>query len=356
MLIKKHPKVFAVRSILACAKKSQLAAMLLAIVTGCATKSEFQPRNPISPGFADPTVIRDENGTWWAYGTNGGGYAVPMLYSENLAEWRFAGSALKTMPDWHPNRFRAGLWAPHITRIGKVYVLYYSLAVWKPKPGEVAPAGIGVATSPTPRGPFTDLGKLFFSEEIGVSTAIDPYLFQEDGKVFLFWGSYRGGIWVIELSADGLELLPGAKPLQIGSRAYEGSWIEKIGDTYWFFGSTGTCCAGAKSTYSVVAARSDNLRGPFTGKTGQRLLDDGGTQILRGDKTVVGPGHIALTRDDDGKYWILYHAFSPTNQYKNRQLYIDRLRFDNDGWPYVNDGHPSYPKEYREYANALSAN
>ena len=133
MFTKKHPKVFAVRSILACAKKSQLAAMLLAIVTGCATKSEFQPRNPIAPGFADPTVIRDENGTWWAYGTNGGGYAVPMLYSENLAEWRFAGSALKTMPDWHPNRFRAGLWAPHIARIGKVYVLYYSLAVWKPK-------------------------------------------------------------------------------------------------------------------------------------------------------------------------------------------------------------------------------
>ena len=321
----------------------QLAAILgIVMVTGCSRK--FQPQNPVSSiGFADPTVIRDEDGTWWAYATNSGGYAVPMLSSEDLAEWEFAGSALKTKPNWHPGSFRAALWAPHIARIGKVYALYYSLAIWGEQAGTLAP-GIGVATSPTPNGPFTDRGKLFLSDEIGVRNSIDPYLFQEDGKIFLFWGSW-GGIWGIELNADGLGLLPGAKPFQIGGSAYEAAWIEKIEDTYWFFGSIGSCCEGANSTYSVVAARSDSLRGPFTGKTGRNLLANGATQILRGDETVTGPGHIALTRDDDGKYWMLYHAFSPTNQYSERQLYIDRLQFDNEGWPYINDGHPSYPKE-----------
>ena len=94
-----------------------------------------------------------------------------------------------------------------------------------------------------------------------------------------------------------------------------------------------------------MAARSDSLRGPFTGKTGQGLLANGATQILRGDETVAGPGHIALTHDDNGRYWMLYHAFSPANQYSGRQLYMDRLKFEAEGWPYINDGHPSYPRK-----------
>ena len=290
-----------------------LLGIALPIYTGCAS----QPQNPLSSiNFADPTVIRDPNGIWWAYATNSGGYAVPMLRSLDLVEWQFVGSALKTRPTWHPGAFRAQLWAPHIARIDKTYLLYYSLAIWGEQTGKFAP-GIGVASSITPDGPFTDQGKLFLSDQIGVRNSIDPYIFQEDGRVFLFWGSW-GGIWGIELTADGLGLLPGATPFQIGGSAYEAAWIEKIGDTYWFFGSIGSCCKGAQSTYSVVAARSDSLRGPFTGKTGQGLLANGATQILRGDETVAGPGHIALTRDDNGRYWMLYHAFSQANQYSGR--------------------------------------
>lgn len=120
-------------------------------------------------------------------------------------------------------------------------------------------------------------------------SSIDPYLFQEDGRVYLFWGSW-GGIWGIELTADGRAVRPGAEPFQIGGNAYEAARIEKVDDTYWFFGSMGSCCEGANSEYSVVAARLDSLRG---------------------DGAVVAPGHVALTQDDAGS-------------------------------PVVNDGHPSY--------------
>lgn len=314
------------------------------ILSGCAGRYvEVEHNNPVaSLGFADPTVVRDDDGTWWAYATNNGGYAVPMLRSDNLLDWRLAGSALERKPGWHPGTFQAQLWAPHVARIGDTYLLYYSLAIWGQETGEFAP-GIGVATSSTPRGPFTDAGKLFLSDEIGVRNSIDPYLFLEDGSAYLFWGSW-GGIWGVELTSDGLSLMPGAEPFQIGGSAYEAAWIERVDDTYWFFGSIGSCCEGARSTYSVVAARADSLRGPYTGKSGRTLMANGATQILRGDSSVAGPGHIALTQDDSGDYWMLYHAWSSSNSYANRQLFLDRLRFDGDCWPYVNDGHPSYQK------------
>lgn len=54
--------------------------------------------------------------------------------------------------------------------------------------------GIGVAISDTPQGPFTDLGKLFRSNEIGVHNSIDPFYIEDNGKKYLFWGSWWG-IW-----------------------------------------------------------------------------------------------------------------------------------------------------------------
>ena len=49
---------------------------------------------------------------------------------------------------------------------------------------------------------FTDKGKLFISNEIGVQNSIDPFYIEEDGHKYLFWGSFRG-IYGIELSDDG---------------------------------------------------------------------------------------------------------------------------------------------------------
>ena len=62
----------------------------------------------------------------------------------------------------------AGFWAPDIVRIGDKLVLYYSLSVWDdPNPG------IGVASADHPEGPWTDHGKLFTSQEIGVDNSME---------------------------------------------------------------------------------------------------------------------------------------------------------------------------------------
>ena len=82
-------------------------------------------------------------------------------------------------------------------------MLYYS------QPGENNKHAIGVASGPSPVGPFTDHGKLIGSDEIGVDISIDQFYIEEDGHKYMFWGSFRG-IWAIELADDGLSLKPGA--------------------------------------------------------------------------------------------------------------------------------------------------
>ena len=85
-------------------------------------------KNPVFREFlvADPTVIRAEDGNFY-------------------------------------------LWAPDINKIGDRYVLYYS------QPGENNKHAIGVASGPSPVGPFTDHGKLIGSDEIGVDISIDKF-------------------------------------------------------------------------------------------------------------------------------------------------------------------------------------
>ena len=46
--------------------------------------------------------------------------------------------------------------------------------------------------------------------------------------------------------------------------------------------------------------------------------------------------------DDEGNTWMLYHAFELTNLGAQRQVLLDKVLWDEEGWPYVKDLHPSY--------------
>ena len=65
--------------------------------------------------------------------------------------------------------------------------------------------GIGAAVSDKPEGPFIDKGPLFRSKTIQVQNSIDQFFMEDNGKKYLFWGSFRG-IYGIELSGDGLSV------------------------------------------------------------------------------------------------------------------------------------------------------
>ena len=237
-----------------------------------------------------------------------------------------------TRPNFEP---KGGLWAPDINKIGDKYVLYYSMSVW----GGEWTCGIGCATADKPEGPFKDHGKIFRSNEINVQNSIDPFYIEDRGKKYLFWGSFRG-IYGIELSNDGLSVKKGAKLHQVAGTAYEGTYIHKKDDYYYFFASIGTCCEGLKSTYTTVVGRSKKLFGPYVDKNGNKMLDNHHEILIHQNESFVGTGHNSeIVRDKAGNDWVLYHAVSTTSP-GGRVLMLDKIDW-KDGWPSVSGNSPS---------------
>lgn len=304
--------------------------------------------NPvIANNCPDPSIIdnRERDGYFYVYstrnGTNGTSTVVylPVYRSTDMIHWEPLGNAFGGLnrPEWVRE---SSVWAPDINYINGRYVLYYALGCWD----ESDRSSSGVAYSDRPEGPFTDLGMLVDMETQGVGNSIDPNFFDDGEHKYLFWGSFgaKSGIYAIELSSDGLSLKEGAQKVKIGTNM-EGTYIYKRGDWYYAFGSKGSCCSGAESTYHIVVARSKNVLGPYAGPDGKLLTDSSfDNTILFGTDIFKGPGHNGeIITDDSGQDWMVFHSFCKTNNFNGRCLLIDKVFWTQDGWPYFSHATPS---------------
>lgn len=315
---------------------------LLILLSACASKEKVTPlpgsvstyNNPvIDYSLPDPTIIKADDGYFYLYATEDI-RNIPIHKSKDLVNWKFIGTAFtdQTRPVFEP---KGGLWAPDINYINGKYVLYYSMSVW----GGEWTCGVGVATADNPGDQFTDHGKLFRSNEIDVQNSIDQFYIEEDGKKYLFWGSFRG-IYAIELSDNGLSIKSDAEKQQIAGTAYEAVYIDKRNGFYYMFASIGSCCEGLNSTYTTVVGRSDNLFGPYLDKSGKSMLYNNHEIIIQKNSKFVGTGHNSeIVQDSKERDWILYHAVSVDNP-DGRVLMLDQVRWKND-WPYVEGNSPS---------------
>jgi len=290
--------------------------------------------NPvIATSLPDPTVIKAEDGKYYLYATENI-RNVPIYSSSDLVNWIFEGTAFtnQTRPNFEP---KGGIWAPDINRIGDKYVMYYSMSVW----GGEWTCGIGVASSDSPKGPFTDHGMLFRSNGIGIQNCIDPCYVEENGRHYLFWGSFHG-IYGAELSADGLHLVEGVVPKQVAGDAYEGTYIMKRNGYYYLFASVGTCCEGLRSTYRTVVGRSKNLFGPYVDDKNRDMIDNNHVEIIHKNQWFVGTGHNSeIVKDKKGHDWIFYHGFDINHPENKRILLLSRLKWKK-GWPYIDGNSP----------------
>ena len=297
------------------------------------TKVNYYTNPVVAYSLPDPTILQ-ENDQFYLMATEDI-HNVPILRSTDLIHWTEIGTAFTeaTRPTFEPG---GGIWAPDINKIGKKYVMYYSMSKW----GGEWTCGIGVASADKPEGPYTDHGMLFRSNGIGVQNCIDPCFIHEKNKNFLFFGSFHG-IYFVELSNDGLSVLPGETPLQVAGNAYEGTYIHKRGNYYYMFASIGTCCEGTRSTYTTVVARSENLFGPYVDKQGNRMMDNNHEVLIHKNTMFVGTGHNSeIVTDKKGNDWIFYHAFEANNDKKGRVLMMDRIIWE-DGWPKVEGSVPA---------------
>lgn len=314
----------------------------------CYFKIGMTYTNPVITfsSVADPTVIRTDEG-FYLYATQTNSYWIPIYFSKDLVNWEFKRSAFRkaTRPTEDVLPGGGAFWAPEIRYINGKYVLYFSWAKW----GDGSISYTAVATSDSPVGDFLNAKPLLITDDFG-SNCIDQFYYEEDGKKYMFVGSFNG-IYVTELTDDVLSVKRGAdgKPVlkkQVCGRAFEGTNIYKKGKYYYLFASINNCCPnnGMDSKYKVVVGRSENLLGPYVDRKGKDMLDNSWELVLEGDgETFFGPGHNSIIIPDDaGTDWMIYHSYVKENGTVGGRLgMLDRIVWSADGWPTIKKCVPS---------------
>ncbi len=301
-------------------------------------------RNPVvTPVAADPSIIRDSDGTYYLYATqddwgDGDGFHhIPIFRSDDLFNWTYVGDVFPGIPDWGGQYNGQFLWAPDISKRDGTYYLYYSYVQ------DGGPSCIGLATADNPDGLWEDHGEpIFCDDDIGVTSSIDPYVQNENPNPTIIWGSFHG-IYAVKLNQEGTSAV--GEKIQVADDRFEGAYVHEHNGQKYLFLSAGTCCEGAQSTYEVYVGRSDSLTGPYVGPGGTDLRNGGGLRILSEGNGWVGPGHNSVATDDAGTDWLVYHAIPENNPRlpsgaNRRPVLIDSINW-NGGWPEVNGGSPS---------------
>ncbi|PSK91269.1 glycosyl hydrolase family 43 [Haloactinopolyspora alba] len=353
---------------------------------GGPSPSGVSTQNPISSPFsdtyADPAVIRGKDGYWYMYATSDPLTEAPSEFglmhvarTRDFDEWEYLGTIFdeedgaarrpseerardRARPGARPDWATSGsfFWAPDIRYVDGQYMLYYTVTDTVADPGAWNYA-IGVATAPTPAGPWTDSGGAVVEPRPDGNgnylNTIDPALLaDDDGKRYLYFGGFHGGIWVTELDETGTRAV--GEPTQVAhSDRYEGAFVVKRGGYYYLTASSANCCAGPVTGYSVYAGRSTSPRGPFVDHEGVPMTDSrvGGTQVLaQNGNRWIGVGHHSIATDVSGQDYIFYHGIDRGDAWldqpggvNERPALVDRLDWiskggDGPGWPVARAG------------------
>ena len=284
----------------------------------------------------DPSTIVKCKDEYWLFST---GRGILSRHSTNLIHWIPGPPVFAHVPAWTTNTIQGNngtFWAPDVVHLGNRYLLYYAVSTWGKRT-----SAIGLATNATldPADPdyaWKDEGPVIQTTDQSDCNAIDPAItLDNDGKLWLAYGSYWTGIKLVELDpATGKRR---ATNSPISSLAYnssiEASYIYHHEGFYYLFVNWGQCCQGVRSTYNIRIGRAQNITGPYHDKEGVDMLAGGGSLFLGSVGPLIGPGHAGIITAD-GKDWLSCHFYDGTRE-GSRTLAILPLRWDAAGWPEV---------------------
>lgn len=197
---------------------------------------------------------------------------------------------------------------------------------------------------------------------------VDPDVFwDKDGKLWMVYGSYSGGIFILELDpATGfpLEGQGYGKKLLGGNHArIEGPYMLYSPETdyYYLFLSYGGL--DANGGYNIRVARSKHPAGPFEDSEGKAMLDAQGTpgvlfddpayapygvklmgnhEFVNTDEEAAGagtgyvsPGHNSAYYDEtSGQYYLIFHTRFP-GLGEQHEVRVHQMFINEAGWPVV---------------------
>lgn len=210
---------------------------------------------------------------------------------------------------------------------------------------------------------------------------IDPCVFyDENGKLWMSYGSWSGGIWMLELdentglrdytidypltgSGDGITIDPyfGKKIAGGFYVSGEASYIEYIGGYYYLFVTYGGLAAGGVPTdynnggYQMRVFRSENPDGPFIDSRnnsavfssyllnfGPKENDNNRGENIFGAYTSWGnqakgnlgersQGHNSIIAAEDGRTYLVYHTRFQ-NWLESHQVRVHQVFQSKNGW------------------------
>ena len=365
---------------------------LAAATAGSAGAAPPTPADPPPPVFVDaethdPSLVSvgDEH---WVFGSH-----LAAATTEDFVQWEQAANLVTPQNplfddvttelaetfEWAESDT---LWAADVIQLeadGKFYMYYNACEGSSPR------SALGVAVADSVDGPYEDLGILLRSghrdgegpSEDGTPydalvhpNAVDPDVFYDaDGNLWMVYGSFSGGIFILELDpGTGLPLpdqgygthLTGGNHSRI-----EGPSMMYSPETehYYLFTSFGGL--GATEGYNMRVMRSPNPDGPFVDAAGHDMREvrsnpdlpifDDATNEPYGVKLMgsyqfqrevgapgtgigdgkVSPGHNTTYVDPEtGEMLLIFHSRFP-EQGERHQIRVHEMSMNAEGWPVV---------------------
>jgi len=315
---------------------------LLALASFINVYSQQQTfKNPVIHGdMPDPSVIRIGD-TYYATGTSSEWAPFyPVYVSNDLVNWKQTGHIFNKKPGWTKNSF----WAPELFYHNGQVFCYYTA-----RRASDNTSYIGVATADSPTDEFTDHGLII---EYGTE-AIDAFIFDDNGQLYITWKAYGLDERHIEivgskLSSDGLRLEGEIFSLLVDEEdiGMEGQYHFRQGDYYYLVYAAHGCC-GFGSDYDVYVARSVNFTGPYEKYNGNPILKGG-------NEDFISSGHGTAVTIPDGRMFYMCHGYIEGNEvYMGRQPILQEMYVGDDAWVHFRTGKITRLEQPVPFANTI---
>ena len=317
-------------------------------------------------------------------GYNSANPVFGQIYSVYDEAFAYSGAPTSLIPTDDAESGGEHVWAPDVIynkTTGLYYMYYCTTSTWNA-------SNLCYGVSETPEGPFEWKGALLYSgftkDTIGATdvldyvdeyeatttyltaggtynyreypNAIDPTVFyDEDDRMWMVYGSWSGGIYLIELDpATGECIHPEADPknnvdtyygkrlIGGGHQSIEGPYILYAGGYYYLFVSYGSL--NREGGYQIRVFRSETVDGEYVDMNG--LTSTSGTNNayfglkLSGNYDLpslyvsyMATGHNSAFQDEkDGKLYVVYHTRFD-NGSEGHSPRVHQFFVNAEGWP-----------------------
>jgi arabinan endo-1,5-alpha-L-arabinosidase len=275
----------------------------------------------------DPSRMVYDNGFWYLYATGTAG--IDVKTSPDKVHWSQGTPILGSAAS-------KDYWAPDIWN-GKINGRFYLFYSQPTGPFGTKAARIGVIAMESLASTIrTDLGDIVTTSANTDYNTIDPcpYYDAAANRLWLSFGSWFGGIYVMELDpATPTRILsPAVRIAGGGGFGIEASYVHYRNGWFYLFANWDLCCRGGQSTYRIVAGRSRSIYGPYLDKEGVDMRSGGGSVFLGGTAAEIGPGHFGFATNGDSDAFT-YHAYVRGSAPGPARLAERNIIWQADGWP-----------------------